>query len=142
MVFTVSNKQKKSKLREKRDRLREKREELGRMREEERVEKLTQEGRFANGVELPDGAIAADLSEQAPYNSYSAPLLPYYIDQPFTCVDCGAEEIWTAEQQKWYFETAKGPVGATAIRCRPCRQKRNAEKESHRRRSGHSKDSM
>jgi hypothetical protein len=68
-----------------------------------------------DGVELPKGAVLADLSQQAPNNSYSPPL--YYVDRPFTCEDCGREEVWTASQQKWYYEVAKGPIYATAVRC-------------------------
>lgn len=46
----------------------------------------------------------------------------YYIDIPFTCKDCGKEEIWTAPQQKWWYEVAKGGVWTTARRCRDCRR--------------------
>lgn len=70
---------------------------------------------------LPKGAIAADLSQQVPNNSYSLPPT-FYIDQPFTCKDCGAREVWTAERQKWWYEVAKGPVFSIAVRCRSCRK--------------------
>jgi Probable zinc-ribbon domain len=66
--------------------------------------------------------IKADLSKQAPNNSYAPPL--YYEDKEFTCADCGRVEIWTAEQQQWWYETAKGPIYSTAVRCRACRQAR------------------
>ncbi|MCA9203194.1 MAG: zinc-ribbon domain containing protein [Planctomycetales bacterium] len=42
------------------------------------------------------------------------------------CVDCGKSQVWSAQQQKWYYEVAKGSLYATAIRCRECRQKRSA----------------
>jgi len=64
--------------------------------------------------------IPADTSQQAPNNSYSPKL--FYEDTPFTCVDCGKEEIWTAKQQKWWHEVAKGEIYSRAIRCRGCRQ--------------------
>lgn len=70
---------------------------------------------------MPDGAVAADQSKQVPNNSYSPSPL-WYVDLPFKCVDCGSDEIWTAEQQKWYYEEAKGSLYATAIRCRECRR--------------------
>ncbi|WLD14561.1 zinc-ribbon domain containing protein [Planctellipticum variicoloris] len=47
----------------------------------------------------------------------------YYLDQPFTCVDCGKDEVWTATQQKWWYEVAKGDVFTTARRCRICRRR-------------------
>lgn len=68
--------------------------------------------------------IPADLSKQAPNNSYCPPRV--YRDKPFKCVDCGKKEVWTATQQKWWYEVAKGPVQSTAIRCRPCRAKLRA----------------
>nr|WP_249383965.1 zinc-ribbon domain-containing protein [Chitinivorax sp. B] len=63
------------------------------------------------------------------YNSYGDPEFVtrgYYEDKPFRCVDCKSEQIWTAKQQKWWYETAQGAVYTTAIRCRACRQNRRA----------------
>jgi Probable zinc-ribbon domain len=72
----------------------------------------------------------------APNNSYGAPDFVrrgYYVDQPFKCVDCGKEEIWTGSQQKWWYEVAKGFAYSTAIRCRLCRRKERARREAARR---------
>ena len=82
---------------------------------------------------LPDGAIPADQSKHAPHNSYDPP--QYYVDEPFTCVDCGLKEVWTAEQQKWYYEVAKGPIYGRAVRCRECRRKRREQSERDRARN-------
>src|SRR4051812_35983077 len=71
--------------------------------------------------------ILADLSQQAPNNSYSPP--EFYEDRPFICVDCGKEEVWTAAQQKWWYEVAKGPIYSRAVRCRACRQARRDANE-------------
>ena len=60
----------------------------------------------------------------AAYNSYGEPLFVargWYQDQAFRCRDCGQDEIWTAAQQQWWYETVQGSVYASAIRCRPCR---------------------
>ncbi|MEX1095674.1 MAG: zinc-ribbon domain-containing protein [Planctomycetales bacterium] len=65
----------------------------------------------------------ADLSKQVPNNSYGPPVL-FYVDKPFACIDCGKDEVWTARQQQWYYEVAKGSLYATAVRCRDCRRKR------------------
>ena len=86
----------------------------------------------AGQAEESSGRIPANLSAQAPNNSYD-PLL-FYEDREFTCVDCGKREVWTAEQQKWWFETAKGSVYSGAIRCRECRAAhRNAHRGTPRR---------
>jgi len=29
--------------------------------------------------------------------------------------------VWTATQQKWWYESAKGDVWTVAVLCRPCR---------------------
>lgn len=76
----------------------------------------------------PRGRIQADLSQQAPNNSWSAPPL-YYEDTPFVCVDCGKEEIWTARQQQWWYEVAKGSVYSRAVRCHDCRKARREQHE-------------
>lgn len=77
----------------------------------------------------PPGAVEADPAELAHNNTYG--LLPlYYLDKAFTCRDCGSEELWTAKQQKWWYEVAKGNINSTAVRCRACRrreQERRAE---------------
>jgi len=81
----------------------------------------------------PAGAVPVNSKALAPYNSYSWPefvTLGYYVDKPFTCRDCGSEQVWRASQQKWWYEVAKGFVYSTAVLCRACRrkeQKRKAE---------------
>lgn len=45
------------------------------------------------------------------------------MDKDFVCMECGKEETWTAAQQKWYYEEAKGSLYATAKRCHDCRMK-------------------
>ncbi len=62
----------------------------------------------------------------APYNSYGLPIFVsrgFYEDAPFACIDCGKQELWTATQQKWWYEIAKGNVESIARRCRACRRK-------------------
>jgi len=61
----------------------------------------------------------------APSNSYGEPAFlrrGSYEDAPFRCVDCGKDEVWTATQQKWWYEVAKGFAYSFAKRCRPCRR--------------------
>ncbi len=111
----------------KKTQLRAKREQRSARDEQRRLAKLAEEGRLVHGVEIPKDAVPADHSQQVPNDSYSGQPA-YYTDTDFTCVDCGREEVWTGEQQKWYYEVAKASLYAAAIRCRECRRKR---KEQH-----------
>jgi len=111
----TSNKQKRAALRKKREA---KVRKEARLRRTERVD-----------VAVIKGAIAADLSQQVPNNSYAAKPLSY-VDQPFACKDCGKEEVWTAAQQKWYYEVAKGSLYGRAVRCRACRKRRRPNNPS------------
>ena len=73
--------------------------------------------------------VQANRSQQVPNNSYGPPVL-YYEDIPITCMDCGRVEVWTARQQKWWYEIAKAPLYANAVnRCRACRRQR---RQAHR----------
>jgi len=83
-------------------------------------------------VQRLGNAIPVNPAALAPSNSYS-PLPLFYVDKPFTCKDCGKAEVWTATQQKWWYEVAKGNVESTAIRCRPCRRKEQQRKAEARR---------
>lgn len=81
------------------------------------------------------GAVPVNASLLRTDGSYSVPEFltrGTYVDQPFTCVDCGAEQIWTATQQKWWYEIAKGDRFATAKRCRACRRRERERKSEAR----------
>ncbi len=81
---------------------------------------------------LPRGAIAADPELLLHDNTYG-PRPLYYFDVSFSCVDCGKSEVWTAAQQQWWYEGAKGKIGSTANRCRECRRKRRLRRSQDRR---------
>lgn len=66
-----------------------------------------------------------------PTNSFGTPVFVdrgYYENKPFQCKDCGKQEVWSATQQKWWYEVAQGDVWTTAIRCRACRKKESARR--------------
>ena len=69
---------------------------------------------------VQSGVVPADHAKLAHNNTYG--LLPlFYVDTAFTCRDCGSQEVWTAKQQKWWYEEAQGHIDNRAVRCRPCR---------------------
>jgi hypothetical protein len=84
----------------------------------------------------PTAAVAVNVDALAPYNSYGHPLFVergFYVDVPFTCAGCGKEEVWTARQQQWWYEVAKGQVFSTANRCRACRRRERERSAAARR---------
>lgn len=83
--------------------------------------------------------LPVDASKLNMGNTYSSPP-EFYYDIEFTCEDCGIEQIWTAEQQKWWYEEAGGYFFATAIRCRSCREKERERKIQARIDAGHEKN--
>ncbi|MDQ8036233.1 MAG: zinc-ribbon domain-containing protein [Pedobacter sp.] len=84
------------------------------------------------GRHWPAGAVAADPAELDHNNTYG--MLPlYYADRAFICRDCGSAELWTAKQQKWWYEIAKGNINSTAVRCRSCRTRERTRQAEARR---------
>jgi hypothetical protein len=90
---------------------------------------------------IPHDAIGADMTKQALYNSYGPKA--WYRNEQFKCKDCGRNEVWTAEQQRWWFEVAKGQINSRAIRCRACRKawREKTGRVSHAERQKRKKDS-
>ncbi len=83
------------------------------------------------GNGLPRGAVAAGRSRQVPNNSYNAPP-SYYTDVEFTCRDCGKQDVWSAREQKWFYEVVKGTLYQEASRCADCRKRVRAGKKRQR----------
>ncbi len=72
----------------------------------------------------------------APSNSYGRPAFVergYYMDVLYKCQDCGKEETWSATQQKWWYEVAKGNVETRATRCNSCRRIERERRDEARR---------
>jgi hypothetical protein len=86
--------------------------------------------------EPSSNAVRCNAALLAPTTSYSIADFysrGYYLDKPFTCIDCGKSEVWAATQQKWWYEIAKGDIQTTAVRCRNCRRKERERKNEARR---------
>ena len=82
------------------------------------------------------GDVAVNRAALAPSRSYSVP--PFvvrgcYRDLAFVCQGCGRREVWTAKQQKWWYEVAKGGMFTTARHCRPCRRRERERRAAARR---------
>jgi len=100
--------------------------------EKNAAEALAREkARAAERARRLKGQVLVNPALLRPTNSYSIPDFverEFYVDRPFICKDCGTAEVWTATQQKWWYETAKGDVWRVAIRCRPCRRRERERK--------------
>ncbi len=81
-----------------------------------------------NPSEMPTNSIVSNYAKLAHNNTYD-PLPYFYIDKPFVCLDCGSDELWAANQQKWWYEIIKGHIDSTAIRCLSCRKAIRTTKE-------------
>jgi len=76
----------------------------------------------------PPGSVLADHHELRHNNTYDA-LPGFYVDKVVSCRTCGKEEVWTGEQQKWWYEVAKGNINSQAVHCRECRDKEKARRD-------------
>jgi hypothetical protein len=88
--------------------------------------------------ELAKSHVLVNPENLRPTNSYGTPDFVkrgYYVDMPFNCKACGVTQVWTENQQKWWYESAKGDVWTVAVLCRPCRKReqgrRAAAREVH-----------
>ena len=82
---------------------------------------------------VPADAVMADLSILQSNNNTYGPLPVFYVDRPFACRKCATEEVWTAKQQKWWYEVALGDINTTAVHCRSCRMVERKRVEEARR---------
>ena len=107
-----------------------------RRREEIRLKRIERAKRLEARLSAPPYAVArpgdgvedADRALLARHNNTCGTLPAFYIDKVFTCRDCGQEQVWTAKQQKWWYEERLGPIDSTAVRCLPCRRARRTQR--------------
>ncbi len=95
------------------------------------IEKTRREKLLAGGAITP-----VNREALSPNRSYDYPDFVkrgHYCGVLFSCVDCGKEELWTAGQQKWWYEVAKGDLWTTARRCRTCRRRKREDRDEARR---------
>ncbi|MBF0502242.1 MAG: zinc-ribbon domain containing protein [Candidatus Riflebacteria bacterium] len=83
-------------------------------------------------IDPPAGAVIADHKELAHNNTYGR-LPRFYVDKVVVCRQCGKEEVWLAERQKWWYEGAKRNINTDAVLCRSCRGKEKVRKDEARR---------
>lgn len=81
--------------------------------------------------ELPSGAVRGDVHKQDFCGWCHIPKY-YYVDEQKQCIQCGEGFVFSAHEQKYWYETLKYNSLSTAIRCKKCRkQKRNDRALQH-----------
>jgi hypothetical protein len=75
---------------------------------------------------LPAGAVKGDVRRQSYCCAHHVPKY-FYVDENKTCVQCGSDFVFTAREQKFWYERMQFNFSSTAIRCRTCRKLRRTE---------------
>jgi len=96
------------------------------------LKKLSQLDRTDINQRPPKGSALADQSELVHNNTYE-PFPLFYVDKLIVCRNCSKNEVWTAENQKWWYEVAKGNIFSEAVKCCKCRKKEKIAKSEARR---------
>jgi hypothetical protein len=106
-----------------------------------RVQELIGAGVVQSAAEIPAEAIPASLEVIAQWRS-SVRLCgraPYYLDIRFTCEDCGETSVWSAQDQRHWYEVAGGSPYSEPRRCADCRRKRKGRSNQAVQRTGASR---
>jgi hypothetical protein len=113
----------------------------GRQRREEIAERRRLRGRISKRMSVapwretdrvPAGAIPAEQANLL-HDRTLGPRPRFYADRRFTCAECGTEGVWTAADQKWWYEDGKGKIASRANRCRACRRNGRLRRSQERR---------
>lgn len=75
---------------------------------------------------LPPGAVRGDIRRQAYCPMCHVPRF-FYVDEPRTCVQCSTPFVFTAAEQKFWYETLRFWADSTAIRCVDCRRRQRSK---------------
>jgi Probable zinc-ribbon domain len=78
--------------------------------------------------ELPRGALRGTPRNCAPFCNYCNSPKYFYQDQTLQCVQCDSEFVFSAVEQKHWFEVIKVHIRTRCLRCPSCRKRRKTEK--------------
>jgi hypothetical protein len=76
---------------------------------------------------LPKGALRGNVRAQEFCRMCHTPRY-FYVDDPRRCVQCGADFVFRAAEQKHWYESLKFHFDSVAVRCPVCRKKRRTDK--------------
>ena len=75
--------------------------------------------------ELPDGAVRGDIRKQVFCCAFPH---FYYVDITETCIQCHEDFVFSAREQKYWYERLQFNLYARAVRCPTCRRRQRTEK--------------
>ena len=76
---------------------------------------------------LPAGAVRGNIKSQSFCRMCHVPRY-FFVDEDKTCVQCGQAFVFSAKEQKFWYESLKFHFDSTAIRCPKCRKLRRSLK--------------
>jgi tetratricopeptide (TPR) repeat protein len=76
---------------------------------------------------LPPGAVRGNIRKQEFCRMCHKPRY-FYVNVQKTCIQCGQDFIFSAKEQKYWYESLKFHFDSFAIRCPKCRRRRRSEK--------------
>ncbi len=72
---------------------------------------------------LPKGAVRGEVWRQRYCKPHHVPKY-FYVDEDRICLQCREPFTFTAEEQKYWYETLQFNFSSSAVRCRRCRRER------------------
>jgi Probable zinc-ribbon domain len=75
---------------------------------------------------VPRGAVEGDVAQQVYCHSCHVPKY-FYVDEPRRCIQCDERFVFTAREQKYWYETRKFNFHSVPVRCAACRRQRRSE---------------
>lgn len=75
---------------------------------------------------LPKDAVRGEPRKQNLCFHCNVPMY-FYVDKPTQCLQCGRHFVFTAKEQKFWYEQLRFYGTSTAIRCPACRRQRRSE---------------
>ncbi len=79
---------------------------------------------------LPKNAVAGNIREQMFCHMCHTPKY-FYVDIERECVQCNQLFVFSAKEQKYWYETLKFNFHSSAIRCVSCRRKQRSDKSAN-----------
>lgn len=77
--------------------------------------------------DLPQGAVRGNVHKQNFHPFFQTPRY-FYVDVDRVCVQCGVDFVFSAKEQKYWYETLRFVFDSIAIRCPKCRGRRRTER--------------